>query len=511
MYIVRVIPLKRKIPGGELTYISKEPLNIGDIVLVPLKKSFEQVLVVEQNDVSKEKEYIKSISFKLTTLATPEIISKIDKKVLKTILDFATYSICQKDKIIRSLFNKLKFNKFDLSKEIVLESPKRLSVYGKNYLGFDPVVFFILLAHNLKIPIYFGKSSYLLAYKEWDIKPDKETTHDSYQIDIIIRDEEDHIDKANPLSKELLDILKKNTLSKKRILIVSSIKNFAPKSICHDCKTIHICDKCNKPLVLVKNNRNYAKKYGIAGDYIYVCSNCNTASHSIAKCRNCDSWHLVPLGYGTERIVEQLQNSLSKPDFKTVYDMTERIGVKNLKLWNDQGGIVIIRPNYISEIQQSDIAIIPSISPLIYSKSFESAESARNLMSELTLTSHEIHLTVMNQEEKYFLEEDSATWQKNEITDRKDLYYPPYARYIKIELDSYTSKSYSIIDAVFKIVEKLAIPGTVSKDKNYLLNVTIEASFDFENWSLFNNNYKTAEILTNALSPFLNHLKIEVS
>jgi primosomal protein N' len=543
MYILRVIPLKRRIPGGELTYISKTNIMPGSILEVPLKKSSELVIVVKSSGVEKEKEYIKSINFKLTTLANSEPVAVLNKKVLNTIFDFSEYCLCSVDTIIRALLSKISFentknkinsnsllistkenkksdlisfhksisyffNSKNTIKEIVIDNPKALSYYGQNYLGFDPTVFFIHLAKNLEIPISFNKSGFVLAYKEWDFKKNNQNSELKGDLDIIVRNPEDNKDKANPLSIEMVNVLKQNL--NKKILILSNTKNFALKTICHDCSTVHNCTNCNNPFILVKNNRNYAKKYGIAGDYIFVCPNCSLAENSIAKCRNCDSWNLVALGYGTEKIIEQLKDTLNKKEFVAVCDMTDKIGAKNLKSYQENGGIIITRPNYIYEIGEADIILIPSISPILYSKEFSSSEFARDLLNELCYISKNTYLTVMNENEKDFLEEKEEAWLKNEIFDRKSFYYPPYGRYVRIELDAYASLSTNSVNAVFDILKSLSLKDTVSKEKNQFGNVIFRASFSNSNWSLNSNIFQTAQNLKNGLYPFLKHLKIEV-
>jgi primosomal protein N' len=545
MYILRVIPLKRRIPGGELTYISKNNVSVGSILEVPIKKSIELVIVVKQNSVEKEKEYIKSINFKITTLNNSKPVAILNKKVLSTIIDFCTYSICDLDRVVRALFSKVDFTKnFEtkdvliittkenknkpnsvsfhkslsffcknkiLIKELVIDNPKSLTLYGQNYLGFDPTLFYILLARNLEMSISFNISEPILIYSEWGFNKNKNTREaDQNNVNIYTRDPEDKQDKLSPLSNKIIDLLNKNILEKNRVLIISNSRNYALKTICHDCSTLHNCLKCNKTLVLVKNNRNYAKKYGVAGEYIYVCSNCLLAENSIAKCRNCDSWNLVPLGYGTERLIEQLKNLLSKQDFANVYDMTERIKAKNLKDWVLDGGIIVTKPNFIFEIDKADVVFMPSISPILYNKSFSSLESARNMLEELKSISKEIYLNVMNKNEKDILSEDYKTWHKNETIDRKTFYYPPYGRLLKIELDIYASNSPAMVEAIWIELNKIAIHNTVNKDKNQYGNVIIEASFSNESWSIINNNYDTPEKIRAILYPFLKHLKIEV-
>jgi hypothetical protein len=190
--------------------------------------------------------------------------------------------------------------------------------------------------------------------------------------------------------------------------------------------------------------------------------------------------------------------------------MTDRIGTKNLKSWTTNGGILVIRPNHIYEIESADSVFVPSISPILYSKSFASLEFSRNLLNDLKTISKDVYLTVMNENEQDVLNEDYKTWYKNETIDRKSFYYPPYGRLLKIELDLYASNSSNTVNAIWNELNKIAIHNTVSKDKNQYGNVVIEASFSNKSWSIVNNNYNTPEQIRDILYPFLKHLKIEV-
>ncbi len=541
MYLLRGIPLKRAIPGGELAYISRMDIAAGSIAVVPLKKSTELILVTDCSSVSDEKEYIKSLPYKLLTLEKVEIVAEIKKDLLKIIFKFANYSLCSADKVVRALFSKadfkiksgntftitnsdvktkdpaaISFHKFinlflnnsDKLKELYIETPARLSLYGREFLGFDPLPLFIMLADQFKFELIFNSEYKRLSYAEWEIKYSKNKVENNGKLFITSREMDSNVEKANPLSEEVVEILIKNI--DKKILLLGSAKNYASRTSCSDCKTIHACVKCTKPLVLVKNNRNYAKKYGIAGEYIYVCTNCKIGENSIAKCRNCDSWNLTPLGFGIERIYEYLEKSLPKKELGRLYNMQERIGLKNLASWQENGGIIVGQLNLLYNIKESDILVVPSLAALLYGDSYDTIEKARDIIEYTKNNTQKSIICVMQESERDFLEQDDKTWEKNEKQDRKDLHYPPYARYLEITLDPYASKSPVIIDAVTKIVSSMAIDKTTTKKQNVLGITTISASFDKDSWAINPLSLKTANALMQKLQPFHKYLKINV-
>ena len=557
MYLITVIPTKRKIPDGELFYISSDQLTVGTIIDVPIKKIFEKALIIEQKNVIEAKSYIKSLPWKLVKIDSTQNKIIFKKEIIETINDFSSYAMVDKDKIVRSCFKEIKLNKnktnnnskkliitnntkdignFDQSSnvanyasflsffkedsninEILIDNPEKLSFYSINYLGFDATVFIVLLAKKLKIKILFNSQNTRLRYSEWKIKnKNQKQINTKNNLRIISRTNEKNEEKAYPINKDIFNVILKATTKNEKIIIISPTKNFSPKTICGDCGQTHNCPNCNNPLKLVTNNRNYAKKYGISGNYIFVCNICQNAYNSIAKCVNCDSWNLTPLGYGIDRIYENLINNINKESTiptklkNKIYNFSERVLQKELKKWNEQGGIIIGTLNLINEINDCDICIVPSLGALLYSENFESIEQARDILEYAKHCNHGMIVSVMQDEEKQFLEINKNTWQEQELKDRKDLHYPPYARYVIFTLDPYASKAEKIQKEIIKILENTQTILGIEIKKNNLGQIKIHTSFPTNNWSINNDDYTLPKKIANNLLPFLKYLKVEV-
>ncbi len=541
MYLIRVIPLHRKIPDGELSYISKSSYKKGSILNVPLKKSIEMALVVSSKKVSEEKSYIKSLPFALLNLPKNEDYPELLPNVMPALTKFSTYSLCPLDLVLRSLFGKsnvfkknkkiefnddtivissrkekdcVSFHEFIFFftkgqakiKKIIIKDPERLSDYGHSYLGFDPVAFIVILAKELKIDLTFSSLS-RLRYKEWDVDFDKPSLKEKQNLFIISRQDESPEEKSLAISPLLQEKLADWAKENKKILIVSTTKGFSPKTSCADCASLHLCSNCKSPLRLVKNGRSYAKIHGIAGDYLYICFNCKLAETAFAKCRNCDSWHLVPLGYGIERVKENVENIIPK---KKVYDFSERFSIREYKDWQEKGGICIASMELIRDIENPDICIIPSLAGILYGQSFEASEKARYLVEYKNQVLDKMIVFTMRDEEKSFLEVNSKDWIKSELEDRKNFHYPPFSRYLSVTLSPYASKSPKLIEALTSILNKESIEKTVTSDTNSLGIVTISACFPAKNWSIKQDKYELADSLYNSLLYFMEHLHIKV-
>lgn len=541
MYLLRVIPLHRRIPGGELSYISKDFFALGQIISIPIKKSFEDGLIVSCKKVEQEKTYIKSLPFILLNIDAP---NKIEKKVLPAVLSAiektAAYTLCPVDSIVRALFSKtdkkiivennsivissraqkdyVSFHNFiyyflqDRKKieEIILHEPERLSDYGLIYLGFDPVAFLVLLVRELQIKLNLPVSR--LRYYEWlnRSKNGRPVVNDDIgreNLLIVSRQDENSGEKSLAISPLLQDSLIEKVRQSKRIIVIGTSKGFSPKTSCADCGTLHICSNCQNPLRLVKNARVYAKRFGIAGDYVFVCNNCGNGETSYAKCRNCDSWHLTPLGYGTERIKENLESIIPK---EKIFDCTQRTSIKEKKIWEQSGGISVVTLDTIRDFDDCDIAILPSLAGILYGQSFEASEKARSLLQYANKCKEKMLVFVMKIDEKEFLETANTEWEKTELTDRELFFYPPFARHVVIILDPYASKSLKIQTAISHVLNNHCIKDTFAISKDILGIVTMSASFDSRNWSILHDNYSSAIDLEPKLAPFRKYLTIRV-
>lgn len=543
MYLIRVIPLKRKIPGGELSYVSKDSYKKGSLISVPLKNSTETALVISCKKVSEEKSYIKSLPFKLLNIRRTDETSELPAAIVDVLEKFSIYSLSPLDAIVRALFGKSKKSpKIDEKnfdgilaissrekkgmisfhscigfflkgrpkiREIFIDEPEKLSDYGLMYLGFDPVVLLISFAKELKIPFRLSSFS-RIRYKEFfpeSVKLGVGAATKPDNLFIVSRQEESHEEKALALSPLLYDELARQAKNNKRILCIATTKGFSPKTSCADCGTVHACQNCKNPLRLVKNGRKYAGVYGITGEYLYVCLQCKIAETAYAKCRNCDSWHLIPLGYGTERIKENLEALLPK---KKIYDFTERVSVKEKKAWDTDGGVCIANLETMRDIDTADICIVPSLAGILYGQSFEAAEKARHLLKYAENCQDKMIVFTMQDLERGFLMMPQKEWQKNEEEDRKAFHYPPYARYLSLALDPYASKADSIKNAIQEILKKHALSNSVTSETNSLGQITLAASFDLQNWSIANNEFGAAEALSIALTPFEKHVAVKI-
>ncbi len=553
MHLVTVIPLKRKLPEGSLSYITTTKIPIGSIISVPIKKKNEYALVVESVPAIDAKNYLKSLPYSLVKLNNPDILNKLDKKFLESLILFSKFSLCELSSLIRSItksydpnyknqkienliisskidtINKEKYRKEELFsyhnfinpwlnnniKKLEVFNPEDLAQYGQAFLGYDPTIFLAFICSELKIEFTINSKLPRLRYTEWGLVNTYKKIKSDKQVNIISREEEQFSDKSNALNNDISDILKSLVLENKQILILTTKSGFASKTICVDCSTIYTCNNlinnepCKENLYLVKNNKNFAKKYGVAGEYIYICKKCNIAQSSIVKCRNCNSWNMLALGYGKEKVIEDLYKILGK-NYKNIYDSTERISKTDFNNWQKNGGIQLISYSTINEVANTDVLIVPSINSLLYGQNFESTEKIFYLLKNLEICNDKMYIVVQNKQEEEFISQDYNIWKKEELKDRKHLSFPPYARFLEIDLGQYFSKNEKVINSIIKSLSLIALPGSCNSKKNIYGEITIYTSFNTQKYNLNTKNIEIANQINEILLPFKKYLKLRL-
>ncbi|NOX26281.1 MAG: primosomal protein N' [Deltaproteobacteria bacterium] len=99
---------------------------------------------------------------------------------------------------------------------------------------------------------------------------------------------------------QLTRALRDNLRQKDQSLIFLNRRGYANLMICQDCGYTLQCPNCQVSLTLHKNRREL------------VCHYCGAARHSEAVCPKCQSTKLKGMGFGTERIEDELRHMMPK-------------------------------------------------------------------------------------------------------------------------------------------------------------------------------------------------------
>ncbi len=239
--------------------------------------------------------------------------------------------------------------------------------------------------------------------------------------------------KFRVLSDEVVSAINSAHNRDEHVFLFTLRKGLAPITICHDCGNTVICDFCSSPLVLYLGETKQ--------DRIYICNKCKREKTSSLTCTKCKSWNLVPLGIGTETVIEEFKELLPNAP----YFQFDKDTIKNAKeakkviaeFYKTPGAVLIgteLALFYLTE-KIATTAII-SFDSLFSIPSFRINEKILHLVTMLrAITERELIIQTKNTHER-ILETlttgNVLSFYREEIADRKMFGYPPFTVLFKI-------------------------------------------------------------------------------
>lgn len=97
------------------------------------------------------------------------------------------------------------------------------------------------------------------------------------------------------LSQPLILQIKKHLADNNQVMLFLNRRGYSPLIICHDCGWVAECPRCDRPYT-------YHQQQGKL-----ICHHCDTPRTIPLQCPKCGSTHLVPIGFGTEQLENQLK------------------------------------------------------------------------------------------------------------------------------------------------------------------------------------------------------------
>ncbi|OCG44935.1 primosomal protein N' [Gilliamella sp. Fer1-1] len=97
------------------------------------------------------------------------------------------------------------------------------------------------------------------------------------------------------LSQPLIEQIKKHLSNNNQVMLFLNRRGFSPLLICHDCGWIAECPRCDRPYTFHQKQKKL------------ICHYCDTPRTVPKQCPKCGSTHLMPIGFGTEQLEQQLE------------------------------------------------------------------------------------------------------------------------------------------------------------------------------------------------------------
>jgi primosomal protein N' (replication factor Y) len=237
-------------------------------------------------------------------------------------------------------------------------------------------------------------------------------------------------DFSSILLREIKDTLK----NKNQVILFQNRRGYAPVVQCEDCRWIPRCVNCDVSLTYHQFS------------HALVCHYCGFREDLPKKCPVCESRRILTMGYGTEKLEEDVQTHFEEAKIKRMdYDTTRTKGGYEALIDSFQDGEtdILVGTQMVTKGLDFDRVSLVGIfdaDRMMHFPDFRSYERAFQLITQVSgragrretkgrvviqtfNSAHELFGFVKTNNQTGFLE-----WQ---LRDREEHFYPPYSRLIQ--------------------------------------------------------------------------------
>ncbi|MEK7478250.1 MAG: hypothetical protein AAB645_02700 [Patescibacteria group bacterium] len=239
------------------------------------------------------------------------------------------------------------------------------------------------------------------------------------------------------LSDNLKLIISDSLHNKKKILIYSGRKGVAPNTACNDCGTIVHCERCQSPLVLHRLAEGKTDQ-----PYIYICHKCGLTKEVEDRCPNCGSWRLALLGFGIDKVEEEIKDTypdslIFKLDSTTIKNSKKGQEIAG-KFYDTKGAAILLATEMAVSFltEKIDTVALVAIDSIFALPDFRISEKIFNVILKLRrFAEWRFVIQTRNPSEKVFsyaIKGNLLDFYREEIEERMKFGYPPFKVLIKI-------------------------------------------------------------------------------
>ena len=237
------------------------------------------------------------------------------------------------------------------------------------------------------------------------------------------------------LSKKLIENLKYNLSIGKQSILLLNRRGYNTFVKCRNCDEVIMCPNCSVPLNYhIKNNK-------------LMCHHCGISLKVSTECPNCHKNNLKFLGFGTQKIEEELKNVIENCKILRMdTDSTLRKNSYHDKLMDFLAGKydIIIGTQMIAKglnFPNVTLAAVISIDQYLLSEDFKSDEKTFSLITQVVGrsgrfdTNGKAIIQTFSPDSKTInlaAKQDYKSFYDNEISMRKALLYPPFVELVVV-------------------------------------------------------------------------------
>ncbi len=233
--------------------------------------------------------------------------------------------------------------------------------------------------------------------------------------------------------KKVNDALEK----KEQIILFRNRRGFSPILICADCGAIPKCKNCDVSLTYHKEDNQL------------VCHYCGYSHKNTGKCSYCGKTNLNTVGYGTQKLEEEIQFIFKNAKVARVDTDSMRKKHAYKKLFDDfeaQKIDILVGTQILAkglDFKHVNTVGVLSVDALSSMADFRANERAYQLLTQVSGRAgrHKgeglVIMQAYSTENKMlgFVEKaDFISFYNNEISERQEFMYPPFVKLIKIEV-----------------------------------------------------------------------------
>ena len=251
------------------------------------------------------------------------------------------------------------------------------------------------------------------------------------------------------LTNESIEALKECSSNNEHSFVFAARRGIASHTVCNDCNTTVTCMHCKSPVVLHKRGESRE----------LLCHRCGTSRDAHETCMQCNSWDLVPLGIGIERIEEYIRLHIPEAPLLVLTSDTATTPAKAKKITDSfyatEGAILIGTEMTLPYITKAvSCSVMSSIDSLLCIPDFRIEERIFAIIAAVKERSRKhVYIetsSVDNQMLKYAQTGSLSEYAQDELTLRKKMHYPPYTHLIKM---TFNGTRALVIENMQKFVE----------------------------------------------------------
>ncbi|MDO8590698.1 MAG: hypothetical protein Q7R65_01830 [bacterium] len=257
--------------------------------------------------------------------------------------------------------------------------------------------------------------------------------------------------KFETVSTELGTLVLESHATNQNLFIFAARRGFALETVCGDCGTIVLCNRCHSPIAL------HRARKGDGNQNFFFCHRCSEKRSAEERCARCRSWKLQPLGIGIELVETELRKKFPSVNiFRVDKDTTStgKLVEKEVAAFYASPGSILLGTEMTFPYLNKKIGntAVASLDALFSIPDFRIHEKILHVLLKIrSLTESTMLVQTRVPEERvldYALKGNLIDFYREEISAREAFLYPPFSTLIKISLSGTRA-------AVTKEIEKL--------------------------------------------------------